>query len=242
MERKAFLRNSLGLLSAAAIIDACKKTGAATSTGNNNGACIQTAEEVEGPYPYVGGEITSPLQRADVTAGQTGLPLTLTFNIIDVNNNCTAVANARVDVWHCNKDGYYSGYGSQTGGALGGTQSYIGQTWLRGYQISDATGNAAFNTIYPGWYQGRATHIHIEVFLNNVLKKTTQITFPETISDAVHVTSLYAAHGINTTRNTADGIFNNSAADLANETVALAGNTTAGYTGSYTMVSLYNPI
>ncbi len=233
MERKDFLRNSLGLLSAATIIDACKKKDE-TGSGNNNGACKETPTEVEGPYPYVGGEITNPLQRVDVTGGQTGLPLSLTFNVININNSCAAVANARVDIWHCNKDGYYSGYGNQTGGSLG-TQSYVGETWLRGYQLTDASGKAIFNTIYPGWYQGRATHIHIEVFVNNVLKKATQITFPETISDAVHLTALYAAHGINTMRNSSDGIFNNSATDLATETVALTGNTTAGYTGSYTI-------
>jgi len=89
-----------------------------------------------------------------------------------------------------------------------GTQSYVGQTWLRGYQLTDTSGKAQFITIYPGWYQGRATHIHIEVFVNNVLKKTNQITFAESISDVVHVSSLYAAHGINSMRTSSDGIFN----------------------------------
>lgn len=231
MERKKFLRNSLGLLSTAIFIDACKKDEVSS---NNNGNCIQSPTETEGPYPYPGGEITNPLLRTDITEGQAGLPLSIAFNVIDVNNNCATVANARVDIWHCNKDGYYSGYGNQTGGSLG-TQSYIGQTWLRGYQLTDSSGNATFNTIFPGWYQGRATHIHIEVFVNNVLKKTTQITFQESISDAVHQTSDYAAHGLNTTRNANDSIFNNSATDLANETVALTGNTTTGYAGEYTL-------
>jgi protocatechuate 3,4-dioxygenase beta subunit len=244
MERKDFLKNSLGFIGTGSlIIGACKKsadvsaTAAGSSSGSNStgsDSCIVTAEEVEGPYPYVGGEITNPLQRTDVTAGQTGLPLAITFNVVNANNNCAVVSNARVDIWHCNKDGYYSGYGSQTGGSLG-TQSYLGETWLRGYQITDANGMAKFTTIYPGWYQGRATHIHLEVFVNNVLKKTGQITFSETISDAVHQTTLYAAHGINTTRNAADGIFNNSATDLANETVALTGSISSGYSGSYTI-------
>ena len=241
MERKDFLKNSLGLMGGGAfILNACSKTADAAAAGTSSGTtaasggCIVTAEEVEGPYPYVGGEITNPLQRVDVTAGQTGLPLSLEFTIVNANNGCAAVSGARVDIWHCNKDGYYSGYGSQTGGSLG-TKSYIGESWLRGYQLTDTNGKANFTTVYPGWYQGRATHIHIEVFVNNVLKKTTQITFSETISDAVHVSSLYAAHGVNTTRNTSDGIFGNSATDLANETVSLSGNTTSGYSGSYTI-------
>ncbi|MEP7317505.1 MAG: intradiol ring-cleavage dioxygenase [Panacibacter sp.] len=236
MERKQFLKNSFGFMGMGVVLaEACKKnvTGTTTTTANS-GDCIVTPTEVEGPYPYVGGELTNPLERSDVTAGQTGLPLVLTFTVVDANNNCAVFSGARVDIWHCNKDGYYSGYGNQNGGTLG-TQSYVGQTWLRGYQLTDAKGVAAFQTIYPGWYQGRATHIHIEVFVNNVLKKTGQITFPETISDAVHVTSLYAAHGINSMRNVSDGIFNNSATDLANETVALSGDTTNGYTGSYTL-------
>ncbi|MES2776278.1 MAG: intradiol ring-cleavage dioxygenase [Bacteroidota bacterium] len=232
MQRKDFLRNSFGLLGAGTLLlEACKKTSVTADT-TGTGGCIITAEETEGPYPYPGGEINNPLQRVDITGGQTGLPLSLTFIVVNANSNCVVVPNARVDIWHCNKDGYYSGYGSQTGGSLG-TQSYLGQTWLRGYQLTDANGQAKFTTIFPGWYQGRATHIHLEVFVNNVLKKTSQITFAETISDAVHTTSLYAAHGINTMRNANDGIFNNSATDMANETVALAGSTTAGYSGTY---------
>lgn len=235
MERKNFLRNMLiGATSATVVLEACKKTDTSSGTSGTNGNCTVTPEEVEGPYPYPGGEITNPLNRTDVTGGQTGVPLTLAFTVVNTNNNCAVVSNARVDIWHCNKDGYYSGYGSQTGGTLG-TQNYTGQTWLRGYQATDANGKASFITIYPGWYQGRATHIHLEVFINNVLKKTGQITFSESISDLVHVSALYAAHGVNTMRNTSDGIFNNSAADLSNETVALTGSVAAGYSGSYTI-------
>jgi protocatechuate 3,4-dioxygenase beta subunit len=234
--RKKFLKNMfIGAASVPLIIEACKKDSIGSgSGGSGSGSCIVTPEEVEGPYPYVGGEITNPLNRADVTGGQTGVPLALAFTVVNTNNNCALVSNARVDIWHCNKDGYYSGYGNQNGGSLG-LQNYVGQTWLRGYQLTDAAGKATINTVYPGWYQGRATHIHLEVFINNVLKKTGQITFAETISDVVHVSSLYAAHGTNTQRNANDGIFNNSATDLANETVALTGSVAAGYSGSYTI-------
>jgi protocatechuate 3,4-dioxygenase beta subunit len=235
--RKKFLKNFfIGATSVPLILQACKKDTATTGSGSGGGSgnCIVTPEEVEGPFPYPGGELTNPLNRADVTGGQTGVPLALLFTVANTNNSCAVVSNARVDIWHCNKDGYYSGYGGQNGGTLG-TQNYTGQTWLRGYQLTDATGKTTFNTIYPGWYQGRATHIHIEVFVNNVLKKTGQITFAEAISDVVHVSSLYAAHGVNTLRNANDGILGNSATDLANETVALTGSVAAGYSGSYTI-------
>ena len=163
MERKNFLRNSFGLLgSGALLLEACKKasaTAATTTSGSGAGGCIVTPEEVEGPYPYAGGEINNPLSRADITGGQTGVALALALTVVNTNNNCAAVSGARIDIWHCNKDGYYSGYGGQT--SYLGTQSYVGQTWLRGYQIADTNGKVTFNTIYPGWYPGRATHIHL---------------------------------------------------------------------------------
>lgn len=234
MERKLFLRNAVGLLGAATLMNACKKDDDNTSNNNNNNGCITAPTEVEGPYPYPGGESGNPLNRADITEGQTGVPLALTFTVVNASNNCSVVANARVDIWYCNKDGYYSGYGNQTGGTLG-TQDYTGQTWLRGYQLTDSNGQVTFNGIYPGWYQGRATHIHFEVFVNDILKKTGQIAFNETVSDTVHVSSLYAAHGVNTMRNTADGIFNNSATDLANETVTPTGDVGTGYSATHTI-------
>jgi protocatechuate 3,4-dioxygenase beta subunit len=238
MERKAFLKNSIGLFSVMTLLDACKKTdvsSSATTTATNAGssACRVSPTETEGPYPYPGGEATNPLQRADVTGGQTGVPLTLALQVVNTNNSCAAVSGARVDIWQCNKDGYYSGYAAQPG--INGTQSYVGATWLRGYQLTDSNGAAGFTTIYPGWYSGRATHIHFEVYVGGVLKKVGQMAFAESISDVVHVSSAYAAHGVNTTRNAADSVFGDSATDLANETLSLAGSVSAGYTGSYTI-------
>lgn len=247
MERKHFLKNSIGLLGAATIIDACKKTDVTTTGGGGSGSggsgdtgsgsCIVAPEEVEGPYPYPGGEINNPLNRSDVrlisgTTLKQGVQLGLTFTVVNTNNSCALVSGARVDIWHCDARGYYSGYANQSG--VDGTQNYVGQTWLRGYQTSGTDGKAVFTTVYPGWYGGRATHIHYEVFINGVLKKTGQVTFLESISDAVHVTSGYNG-SINTTRNSADGIFSNSAADLANEYVALSGSIATGYTGTYTI-------
>ena len=247
MERKNFLR-TFALMAAAGpmIIDGCKKetvtkdsstttgtTSTSTSTTSTSGSCIVTATEVEGPYPYVGGELTNPLERSDVTDGQTGVPLTLNFVIVNANDSCNVVTNARVDIWHCNKDGYYSGYANQQ--STLGTKSYVGETWLRGYQLSDSSGVVKFLTIYPGWYGGRATHIHIEVYVNNVMKKTTQIAFSETINNTVYASSLYSAHGVNPISNAADSIFGNSSTDLANETVSLTGSVSEGYSGTYTI-------
>jgi len=241
MERKSFLRTfAVAAAAGPMLIEACKKDSVAnttdtsvTTTSTNGSTCTVTPTEVEGPYPYASGEINNPLNRSNISGGQTGVPLAINFVVVNTNDNCNVVSGARIDIWHCNKDGYYSGYGNQN--SVLGTKSYIGETWLRGYQLTDTSGIAKFSTIYPGWYSGRATHIHIEVFISNVLKKTSQMAFSEAISDVVHVSTLYAAHGINTTRNTGDQIFANSAADLANEIIALTGSVSAGYSGSFTI-------
>lgn len=241
MERKSFLRTfAVAAAAGPLLIEACKKdssstqTETATTTTSTNGTtCTTTPTETEGPYPYVGGEITNPLNRADVTSGQTGVPLAVNFLVVNVNDNCNVVSGARVDIWHCNKDGYYSGYANQPG--LLGSKSYVGETWLRGYLLTDTSGLAKFTTIYPGWYGGRATHIHMEVYINSVLKKVSQLTFSETISDAVHVSTLYAAHGVNPIRNANDSVFGDSATDLALETLALTGSISAGYSGTFTL-------
>jgi len=236
MERKNFLR-SFAIAAAAGpmVLEACKKGTSSDDTSATSTTTVagETPTETEGPYPYVGGEITNPLQRVDVTDGQTGVPLNLVLTVINVNSNKALVPNVRVDMWQCNKDGYYSGYANQPG--ILGTQSYVGKTWLRGYQLTDANGQAKFTTIYPGWYSGRATHIHLEIYINNVLKKTTQMAFTESISNTVHVSTLYAAHGINTTSNTADSVFGDSATDLAAEMLTLTGSVAAGYTGTFTI-------
>src|SRR2546422_507266 len=99
-----------------------------------------------------------------------------------------ALANANVEIWQCDASGNYSEY-AQPG--YNGT----GQTFLRGLQSTDAEGRATFKTIYPGWYQGRATHIHVQVFVNGRAIKTTQIAFPEDVTSSVYRSGVYAAKG-----------------------------------------------
>jgi len=252
--RAKFIKSLLiGAGSVPILIHACKKDAMGSSTtGTTSGSeassdtCIVSPTEEEGPFPYTAdgttrNELSNPLNRADIRSNssdgvlQTGIPLALEILIVNASKNCVAIEGARVDLWHCNRYGWYSGYGGQSGGLSGQSTSYIGQNWLRGYQLTDANGQAAFTTVYPGWYQGRATHIHFEVFINSVLKKTTQLTFPETISDAVHQSSLYSAHGVNTTRNASDSVFGDSAADLANEVFAMTGDLTNGYIATHTI-------
>ncbi|CAF1350172.1 unnamed protein product [Adineta steineri] len=110
--------------------------------------CTLTPEIEEGPYYYNGS-----LVRQNITESLNGIPFTLTLNVIDTNN-CSAIVNAAVDIWHCNTVGVYSHFETST---LSTT------TYLRGIQLTDTNGQAKFITIYPGYYGGRTTHIHVKV-------------------------------------------------------------------------------
>lgn len=160
--------------------------------------------------------------RQDITEGRSGLPLTLTLTVVNTKNSCAPVAGANVEIWQCDATGNYSEYAQPS---YNGT----GQTFLRGLQTSDANGQVRFKTIYPGWYAGRATHIHVQVFMNGLTVKTTQIAFPESISSAVYRTGVYAAHGQSTTSNASDNVFADGVQD---EMATVAGDTASGYTAT----------
>lgn len=163
----------------------------------------------------------SAFYRQDITEGKSGLPLTLALTVVNVNSGCTPVANANVEIWQCDAVGTYSEYGSAAG-----------QTFLRGLQTTNASGLVTFRTIYPGWYMGRATHIHLQVYLNGAIVKTTQVAFPETVSATVYRTGVYASHGQNTTTNSSDNVFSDG---TDHELATLTGDTSSGYTATLTV-------
>jgi protocatechuate 3,4-dioxygenase beta subunit len=185
-----------------------------TGTTLSNDACAVSPNETAGPYPS-----KSDIFRSDIRENRQGVGLALTIRVINVSSGCAPLANANVEIWQCDAAGNYSEYGTQTS-----------QTYLRGIQTTDANGQVNFMTIYPGWYQGRATHIHIEVTMNGRSVKVTQIAFPETINNAVYATGVYVSRGSNPTANLQDGIFADS---LSSELVTPSGNPTAGYSASY---------
>ena len=203
------------------IVSTTTTTGATTST-----SCAVTPSETEGPYPDKTGMINnSAFFRRDITEGRSGLPLTLTLTIVSVSASCSPVTNASVEIWQCDAGGNYSEY-SQPG--FDGT----GQTFLRGIQATDANGQVTFTTIYPGWYAGRATHIHVDVFRSGSLVKTTQIAFPESVTAAVYASGVYASKGQNSTTNASDMVFSDG---TQNELATLTGSTASGYTATLTI-------
>src|SRR5215204_4042677 len=152
-----------------------------TTTTSTNAACAVTPTETIGPYPSL-----TDLFRSDIRENKQGTVLTLTIKVVNTNAGCAAVPNASVEIWHVDAAGNYSQYGTQTT-----------QTYLRGIQTTNAGGEVTFTTIYPGWYQGRATHIHVEVTINGRSVTVTQMAFPEPINNAVHTSGVYASRGTN---------------------------------------------
>ena len=111
--RKQFLKQLF--ISATAVpvlIEACKKSDTTDPETTGSGSCTVSPEETDGPYPLYASRGSS-IQRVDITDGKTGTPLHITINVLNTNNNCKPLANARVDIWHCDKDGYYSGYSNR---------------------------------------------------------------------------------------------------------------------------------
>jgi protocatechuate 3,4-dioxygenase beta subunit len=154
-------------------------------------SCVLTPELTEGPF-YVANEKL----RRNITEGRPGTPLTLKTAVINAST-CKPIKNAAVDVWHCDAGGAYSGVGGSTG------------TFLRGIQRTNAKGVATLQTIYPGWYPGRAVHIHVKVHVGGNVVHTGQFFFPDAVTDAVYKKAPYSSRGPRNQRNPNDSIFVN---------------------------------
>jgi protocatechuate 3,4-dioxygenase beta subunit len=136
-----------------------------------------TPQEVEGPFYF-----DPKLERPDITEGLPGVPLGLLLQVVEASD-CSALSATRVDIWQANALGHYSGYQGQGDERSISTE---GKTFLRGTQFTDAGGEAAFATIYPGWYAGRTPHIHFKVFLEDKNAVTGQIYFPDALSEFIY--------------------------------------------------------
>lgn len=136
--------------------------------------CLLQPELTEGPF-YVDPQLI----RTDITEGRPGLPMQMRLQVVDAT--CTPVEGARVDLWHCDSQGVYSGVKN-----LGGGPDMTGQTFLRGTQMTDAKGVASFQTLFPGWYPGRTTHMHYKVYLGDKTVLTSQVFFDEAVNQAIY--------------------------------------------------------
>lgn len=138
-----------------------------------------TQQAAEGPF-----YIDENLERSDISEGRPGIPLSLDLEIVDVRNR-SALSGVRIDIWHADAAGCYSGFQGQGDERAIST---VDQRYLRGTQFSDAAGRAGFTTIYPGWYAGRTAHIHFKVFIDDKVVSLGQIHFPEDLNRFVFIT------------------------------------------------------
>src|SRR6478672_5558044 len=168
-------------------------------------SCVVVPELTEGPY-YV----NENLERSDIrvdTADDSvseGAVLTLDWVVSQVDGNaCIPLEGVLVDVWHCDALGNYSDVGSEQG-----------HDYLRGYQHTDASGKATITTIYPGWYQGRAVHVHFKIrtyaAAASGLEFTSQLFFDDALSAQVYSSGVYASKGMPDQPNASDGIYQQS--------------------------------
>jgi protocatechuate 3,4-dioxygenase beta subunit len=187
---------------------------------------VLTPSKTEGPY-FVDEKLDRSDIRTDPADGSTqaGVPLSLTMVVARADGDCAPVAGAAVDIWHANAAGKYSDVSSE------GT---AGRQYLRGVQVTDAAGQATFTTIYPGWYPGRAVHVHFKVRLfdgtSTTYEFTSQLFFDPAMTDAVYATSAYSSHDTPNTPNSRDDIYGSDGAKLV---VALTPDGDGGYAGTF---------
>lgn len=174
-----------------------------TLRGATTNGCFARPDLTEGPY-----FVDEKLNRSDIRTDPAskiavpGVPLELNFRVYSFGGGaCGALADAMVDIWHCDAIGRYSDVRQN---------NTAGQKFLRGYQMTDKDGIAKFITIYPGWYRGRAVHIHFKIRTQKAnlnYEFTSQVFFDDALSDKIFAQTPYAANGKNETPNSRDGIF-----------------------------------
>ncbi|MGV9247213.1 intradiol ring-cleavage dioxygenase [Streptomyces sp. NPDC003710] len=182
-------------------------TGSASTGSTAIPQCVLTAEQMTGPYYLEDEKI-----RSNITEGRPGVPLAMTFLVVDTKT-CKPVPDAAVDIWHCDAGGVYAGYTAispdvpydpSKADEHGHVPNTDETTFLRGVQLTDRHGKATFKTIFPGWYYGRTTHIHLKVHCGGEVEGRTyedghvahtgQVFFADEVADAIAKLDPYAKH------------------------------------------------
>ena len=189
-------------------------------------SCVLIPAKTEGPY-FVDEKLNRSDIRTDPSDGSTrpGVPVNLTMVVVRADASCAPVQGAVVDIWHADAAGKYSDIASE------GTS---GKQYLRGLQATDANGAANFTTIFPGWYCGRAVHIHFKVRVfsgaSTTFEFNSQLFFDPATTNGIYSTSAYSSRGTPNVANSADNIYGSDGAKLL---VALSQNASGGYDGTF---------
>ncbi|HEX6375744.1 MAG TPA: intradiol ring-cleavage dioxygenase [Allosphingosinicella sp.] len=186
----------MGMAALAPLLACAREPQAAAAAGRGRliagDACPLTPQQTEGPFYF-----DPRLVRQDIREGRPGVRLRLRLQVVGAAD-CAPAEGARVDLWHCDAAGVYSGYDRENS---------AGEAWLRGTQLADVDGVVAFETLYPGWYEGRATHIHCKARTEDGREIVSQIYFPDELSARIHADSAYRGRDGRRVRNDEDGIF-----------------------------------
>jgi len=167
-------------------------------SSDSSAACVLTKAMILGPC------YATTVLREDISEGVPGVPMRLSLRVVSADG-CTPVAGATVDIWHTSAAGVYSEFAPSTG-CNPGADDQTALTFCRGVQTTDANGRVNFSTVIPGWYRGRAVHVHFTVRLNEQEFVTGQFFLADSLLDEIEEQQDYKERGTRDTRNTQDGV------------------------------------
>jgi protocatechuate 3,4-dioxygenase beta subunit len=220
VDRKQFLLG-VGGAALAPFVPASINIPRAAAAASVAATCRFSPSVPEGPFYF-----DTKLLRQEITEGRPGIPIEYQLYVVDAG--CKPVADAKVDIWQCDNVGVYSGYAGQATGA-----STVGMTFLRGVQPTDAEGSAKFIAIYPGWYPGRLTHLHVKIHLPSKGVVTTNLFFPDAVNAEVYAFPEYKTHGPNPATVAQDVELKGDAARFNALMLQLTRNSGGSYVGAY---------
>ncbi len=211
------------------MLDACKKEDideAVNTIPTTETSCSVTKSEIPGPFPT---RNPTDFMTNNIVSDRTGVPLEVNITIKNAGNNCENLEGVFVDIWQCDKDGYYSEYGAVAAQPVNLTNVHF----LRGRQVTSSAGLASWTSIFPGWYSGRAPHIHVHIYSSSgVSLLVTQIAFPKEVCDVVYRQGVYASHGLQDTTNERDMVFNDG---VSGELAEITGSVANGFVLNHTI-------
>ena len=180
-------------------------------------SCVLQREVTEGPY-----YLDLDLVRREIKGDRRGTPLTLRFVVVDAST-CKPIPGAKVEIWHADAAGTYSGVAGESG------------NYLRGVQVADSAGRVRFESIFPGWYRGRTPHIHMKVFAGGDEVHTGQVFFRQAVQRTVYRQGVYASRGQADTTNASDAIYGSAGERAIMSLKRRTGAVSGGYTGRLTI-------